>query len=60
MRAEDLALFGGAKAVRRGAEITAASRWPVFGEEEQAAVADVLARGGSYVEIGLFGGCRGF
>lgn len=51
---EQLALFGGAKAVRRGAEIVAAGRWPVFGEEEHAAVADVLARGGSYEESARF------
>src|SRR5439155_12414001 len=51
---ERLALFGGPKAVNCGAEIAAASRWPVFGAEEQAAVQAVLEQGAGYEEIAAF------
>jgi dTDP-4-amino-4,6-dideoxygalactose transaminase len=51
---DTLAIHGGPKSVTNPEPIAAASRWPVFGEEEQEAVRSVLERGGSYEENGLF------
>ncbi len=49
-----LALLGGSKAVTRGAELASASRWPVFTEEEKAAVCEVLEAGDVYAPIAQF------
>src|SRR5262245_53652142 len=51
---EKLALRGGPKAMTRPEQIAAASRWPVFGAEEQAAVQAVLEKGAGYEEIAEF------
>jgi dTDP-4-amino-4,6-dideoxygalactose transaminase len=39
---QKLALLGGSQAITRSEELSHASRWPVFGEEEKAAVCETL------------------
>ena len=51
---ERLALLGGTKAITRGDELAAASRWPSFTEEEKTAVCEVLDSGYVYAPIAQF------
>ncbi len=51
---EKLALLGGPKAFTRSEELSQASRWPVFTEEEKAAVCEVLESGNVYGVISEF------
>lgn len=54
MTSETLALLGGPKAFNRNEELSHASRWPLFGEEEKAAVMETLDSADVYTPIGSF------
>ena len=49
-----LALLGGPKAITRTEELGRVARWPIFGEEEQRRVGEVLAAADVYAENGRF------
>lgn len=60
-----LALLGGPKAVTRTAELAHASRWPVYGDEEKAAVLEAMSAANIYAptpelerEFGAYHGAR--
>jgi perosamine synthetase len=52
--AQTLAQLGGPKAISRTEELAGASRWPVFGEEEKAAVAEALEASNLYEVTATF------
>jgi perosamine synthetase len=54
MSANTLALLGGPKAITRTEELARVARWPIFGEEEQARVLEVLSAADVYAENGRF------
>lgn len=54
MSADTLALRGGPKAITRTEELARVTRWPIFGEEEQARVIEVLTAADVYAENGRF------
>ena len=51
MRRETLALLGGASAFKKQEELTQASRWPLFGEEEKRAACEALESSNVYGPI---------
>jgi dTDP-4-amino-4,6-dideoxygalactose transaminase len=51
---DTLALNGGPKAITRTAELAASSRWPIYSEEEQAAVLAAMRSDNVYADTAKF------